>query len=76
VLEFFLYFNDQGRCVLKQLNEPITNEFSDILGALMFIRHMDPHHTASLTVFDTKGHVLFEDLLSDRSFKKLSVVAI
>ena len=64
--EFFLYFLDDGRCVLKQHGEENPHEFTDILEAVTFISKLDVARTATLTVYDQFGNVTFKDLLSAR----------
>lgn len=65
-LEFYLYCQDDGKCVLKQLGDKEIHKFTDILEAVTFISYLDVDRTSTLTVFDPLGNVTFKDLLSSR----------
>jgi len=63
---FFLSFQDEGKCVLKEEGIAGTREFDDILAAIEFISLLDVDRNSTLTIYDRFGKLIFDDLLSNR----------
>ena len=73
---YSLYFTYGGECVLREQGEATTHEFSDILEAVTFISELDADHTATLTIYDPAGKMVFRDLLSERNSVKRPFIQI
>ncbi len=73
---FSLYFTTTGECFLKEQGQQTTHEFTDILEAVTFISKVDADRTATLTVYNPLGRVIFKDLLSERNDGKRDPIQV
>lgn len=57
--EFFVYSDATGACVLKIDEEERTHHFPDILEAITHARTLKDEDTATLSVYDAVGQLVF-----------------
>ena len=61
--EFFVYSDPTGACVLKVDEEKQTQRFADILDAITHARILKGKETATLSVYDAVGQLVFTQII-------------
>lgn len=61
--EFFIYSAADRKCTVKEVDSETTNECSDILDALDYVRRECGRERAKVTVYDPTGSVTYTHII-------------